>query len=259
MQIPNSFANQDFIPNVANLDFQSSIRPYPMPNGLPMPLNMMNLSVPFATPVLFPAQHMTNVMQANYYNMLMMWKLQNDMHGQIVKSQLSQLIEAKENATRAFLKGSSPLGQVNLESVLKPAFVPNQFLPELCDSNKSTKAHLKDMIYFVLNNLGTINEEEMKMEGLKYRNNKELLQVFEALLSKYVSTMKTKEEMIKHLFKKAVKYMKQMVKKEMKKGATEDSTGEKREFKAFLEQMSLKIEEDTDESENTNKQVPSAK
>jgi len=114
-------------------------------------------------------------------------------------------------------------------------------LPELCDGNKSVKAHLKDIIYFVLRNFGALSDDEIENEKLKYRNNTELTKVFEVLLIKYSTTVKTKEEIIKYTFRKAVKFMRQKYKKGL--GSNEV---QKKHFNSFLEEMSGKIEDDED-------------
>jgi len=114
-------------------------------------------------------------------------------------------------------------------------------------------------MYFVLNNFGSLNDEEIRTEKLKYRNNQDLLNVFEALLSKYICAVKTKEEMVKHAFRKALKFMKLKVKKDLKKDAATNEGESKRNFKNFLEEMSSKVEEDAEESESTGKTVPSVK
>jgi len=198
-----------------------------------------------------------DVMQRNMLNNLMMWKLQTDMQNQVLNARMAQLLELqaetkkliKENPTAMNFYGSPDLSKSMKMFSAEPA------LPQLCDQNKSVKAHLKDIIYFVLNNFGILSEEEMKVEKLKYRNNQELSAVFEALITKYTSTVKSREEIMKYTFRKSVKFMKQKVKNEMKKGATSDygsDTSLKRHFTTFLNEMSEKIEDGLDDEDSAS-------
>ncbi len=195
-----------------------------------------------------------NAVGQNMANNLLMWKLHTEMQNQVLNARMAQLLELQAETKR--LIKENPTGVLNLYNNTSPqelaknmkVYSAEPVLPRLCDENKSVKAHLKDIIYFVLDNFGTLSEEEMKVEKLKYRNNQELSAVFEALITKYASTMKSREEIMKYNFRKALKFMKQKVKNEMKKGANCE-TSEKKHFTTFLNEMSEKIEDGLDDEE----------
>jgi len=248
MQHPISFNNV----SQPNLSLLSNSIPFPY-NLNPAQLNALSLNQSLCS---IPNQDM---MQRNMLNNLMMWKLHTDMQNQVLNARMAQLLELqaetkklmKENPTGAAMNfyGTSDLSK-NLKM-----FSAEPTLPQLCDENKSVKAHLKDIIYFVLNNFGILDEEGMKAEKLKYRNNQELSAVFEALITKYTSTIKSREEIMKYTFRKSVKFMKQNVKNEMKKGATSDygsDTSLKRHFTTFLNEMSEKIEDGLDDEDSAS-------
>jgi len=168
--------------------------------------------------------------------------MQNEAQSQLLNAQMRQILEAKANVKQALIETSSchelklPIGLPE-----EPRKASDKALPELCDANKSVKAHLKDIIYFVLKNFGALSDEEIETEKLKYRNNQELTKVFEVLLIKYSTTVKTKEEIIKYTFRKAVKFMRQKYKKGLGSNETQKKT-----FNTFLEEMDGKIEDDDD-------------
>ena len=207
-----------------------------------------------------------DLLQKNMANNLLMWKLHTEMQNQVLNAHMAQLLELQAETKR--LIKENPAGVLNLYNNASPqdlaknvkVYSAERVLPQLCDENKSVKAHLKDIIYFVLDNFGTLSEEEMKVEKLKYRNNQELSAVFEALIIKYTSTMKSREEIMKYNFRKALKFMKQKVKNEMKKGANCDSgadtsPSQKRHFTTFLNEMSEKIEDGLDDEEIVSKNL----
>jgi len=75
------------------------------------------------------------------------------------------------------------------------------------------RQEIKNILVYVLDNYGRINESVFNSEKAKYKYNKDLLAVFEALTSKYSSTIKTKEEMVKYTLRKAFKFVKNNLKK----------------------------------------------
>jgi hypothetical protein len=252
MQIPNSFVNPNLLTNVGTLNLLSHPTTLSFPVNLPVPVNMFNMNFPFTFSPPLPNPGVSDSANANFYNMMLMWKFQNDFQGQLLKPQFFNVQEIQDNPSHISTTNSSTSEHEPFQNLpLNETFPSNQFLPELCDPNKSVKAHLKDIMYFVLDNVGTLSDEKFKIEKLKYRNHKELMMVFEALVSKYITAVKTKEEMVKYTFRKALKFMKLKIKKEMKKGGAT----EKRHFKTFLEEMSGKIEEDADDNENFAKAI----
>lgn len=237
MQYPQSFMNQNLLANISTFNILS--------NSIPtyLPMNMPSMPLPF------------NNSYLDLYNTMLMWKLQS-------AAQSEQLIKAQslEANTHHLLQQTKQAKFTDdIEQTSTPTSPNKELLVSLalCDPNKSIKAHLKDIIYFILNHFGTSNEEMLKIERLKYRNNKELLLIFDALIAKYSSSVKTREEMIKYVFRKGLKFMKQNLKAGRgKKGAQEPISSQKRQFKTFIEEICCKIEkeggrlEDDDDEED---------
>ena len=237
MQPAQFYGNLNLLQNVSNLNLLSNtLSLSPMIN----PLNVFQLN-PFNNPA-----------QPDFYTTLMMLKSQSDYHAECLKSQIMQLARVQNQSLLSDIKMSSlALSQKEMPLVATPdeeKMSPIQ-LSDLCDANKSVKAHLKDIIYFVLENFGTLSEEQISAEKQKYRNHPELSLVFEALVCKYSTTVKSKEEVLQHIFKKAVKYMKLKLKKEAKNASPASTSPGKQHFRTFLDEMSGKIGECGDDDE----------
>jgi len=82
------------------------------------------------------------------------------------------------------------------------------------EPRKDHRGSIRDIVMFFLENYGRINDACFIEEMEKYRNSKDLLEVFNMLMSKYSSTIKTKEEMIKYTLRRAFKFIKGKLRKE---------------------------------------------
>jgi len=257
MQYLQDFGNPGLLANQSNPSLLSqpiSLSQFVNPsfhfNVFPLNVHQPFLSVFPMQPVLTPAQ--ANI----FYNPALMLRTGNNIQAQAQPHMMKTQNPSLQNSigpSNFPQKGIFFDTQINNEN-----FPGNQFLPEICDANKSIKAHLKDIIYFVLKNFGACSEEEIKREMLKYRKNQELVVVFEALLHNYSSTIKTKEDILNHILKKALKFMKQKVKKDMK-NHNASLSNQKKTFQAFLEGLSSRLEEDTEENKGSSQPLPSNK
>jgi len=75
---------------------------------------------------------------------------------------------------------------------------------------------LRSMLYFLINNFGKINEDLIKLERNRYKDDKQLVQVFDILVTKYSGASKSREEMIKYILRKALKSVRSSIQKRMK-------------------------------------------
>lgn len=81
------------------------------------------------------------------------------------------------------------------------------------DPLKPNKEHITDIVNFVLQNVGRIDESTLSKYEKKYSQDGALHEVFSLLVNKYMSIVKTKEEMIKCIIRRAFKSMKNQIKK----------------------------------------------
>lgn len=91
----------------------------------------------------------------------------------------------------------------------------NLIRPMASTAELSLRGKIREMLNFVLENAAIASEAQMEQYG-KTLNMSELVTVYNILLSKYISTGKTKEEMVKYILRKALKSMKQSIKKREK-------------------------------------------
>ena len=90
----------------------------------------------------------------------------------------------------------------------------NSFLPD--DPNICLEAQIKHIVMFFIKEYGKQDEERIKQERARYVNFKPLLEVFDALVAKYSSTTKTREEMVKYILRRAFKFFRRSIKKAAK-------------------------------------------
>lgn len=199
--------------------------------------------------------------QAELLNKLMNWKYQNYLKDQMMTLHVWRMLEARDQIKHnPKVQFTDDQKKIQKDSAKIVENLLNQPVPQPCDPNKSVKAHLKDIMYYILNNFGTLNVEELLMEKLKYRNDKELCVVFDTLLDRYASIVKTRDDMARCLLKKVVKRMKQKMRRENTKSVTNEDNARKRNFKIFFDEMSGKMEDDLEEEdEDSEKFLPSFK
>lgn len=95
-----------------------------------------------------------------------------------------------------------------------PVEIPQKIVRKSSMKTKDLKGQIREIVNFVLDNFGRINESSFNDEKLNYSDNKDLMQVFDLLTAKYSSTIKTKEEMVKYTLRRAFKFVKSHIKKE---------------------------------------------
>ena len=193
-------------------------------------------SVNAISPVRGPSMPISNELGG----LLLTLKLQQNIQKEIFKAQMQELLEIKntlvEKLTQQQQLQIEFQAQAQIQTPVQRIFSPpaqkeNQAessvkieasleepieIPKLrLDSTKrSLKADIKDIIDFVLDNFGRVNESRFESEKLKYGYNKDLMSVFDLLTLKYSSTIKTKEEMVKYTLRRAFKFIKSSLKKE---------------------------------------------
>jgi hypothetical protein len=174
------------------------------------------------------------VISAEINNLLLTWKLQQTVQNELFKSEMRQLLEVKNSLLEKLQQQqlqSDPQTQSNqrltpttllnqVESVPTTSVkveIPGENIHQTVQSlqKKSLKAQIKDIIHYVLDNFGRVNEDQFDEEKIRYSFDKDLVMVFELLSSKYASTIKTKEEMVKYTLRRAFKFIKSNLKKEM--------------------------------------------
>jgi hypothetical protein len=226
---PFNNLNESHVPNLNG--FISPIKSYSPPNTFQRIPNLNSLSPitnfqPLGEPLL-PVNPELN-------NLLLTWKLQQTVQNELFKSEMRQLLEVKNSLLEKLQQQSEASGQLPIQ---RPTQIltkiqsqdensPNPSLkvenskeniPQTVQpvQKKSLKAQIKDIIHFVLDNFGRINEDQFNEEKVRYNYDKDLMMVFELLASKYASTIKTKEEMVKYTLRRAFKFVKSNLKKEM--------------------------------------------
>jgi hypothetical protein len=200
-QLPNAYAFQQpmFNPSL-NLALMNQLRN----SFTPMPLNygVPNLSQPF-----FP----------NFSNTLSLIKLQQDLQAQLTALHSAKLPKMEDitSYSKTLKSVSSASPQESVRSETKPEQESALVLPN--DPDICLEAQVKYMIQFFINNFGIASSQELKQAKEKYSQNSKLVELFEALVSKYTTITKTREEMIKWIIRRCLKTSKNSMKKEQKK------------------------------------------
>mmetsp|Transcript_5750 Transcript_5750/g.4940 ORF Transcript_5750/g.4940 Transcript_5750/m.4940 type:complete len:268 (-) Transcript_5750:1224-2027(-) len=90
----------------------------------------------------------------------------------------------------------------------------NTFQQNLSQLFKDKKSQIHDILVYVLDNTGKISESELENYKSLLQNDSELCQILDLLVNKYSSSIKTKEEMVKYIIRRAFKFIKNKIKKE---------------------------------------------
>ena len=72
---------------------------------------------------------------------------------------------------------------------------------------------VRSLVHTILRNVGFADESQIRQIQNTYKDDKMLNEILEVLLSRYSSTLKTKEEMIKYTLRKALRWMRTTVAK----------------------------------------------
>ena len=137
------------------------------------------------------------------------------MQTELVKNQLLRLpslqVAKARNANEIWSKQGTVKEEVqeyNSPVVLShPVYVPETTL----------ESNVKNIVNFFVESFGRANQAEIERERLKYEHNDQLRQVFDVLVAKYSATAKTKEEMIKYVFRKALRAIREKIREATKK------------------------------------------
>lgn len=200
-QLPNPYAFPQTMMNPGlNLALMNQLRnsftPLPLNYGLP------NMAQPYLP---------------NFSNTLSLMKLQQDLHAQLTALHANKLPQLNDMSAYIqkpkSISPTSPIESVKSETKPEPEstlVLPND--PDIC-----LEAQIKYMVQFFMNNFGIATSQELKQAKEKYSQNNKLVELFEALVSKYTTITKTREEMIKWIIRRCLKTSKNSMKKEQKK------------------------------------------
>lgn len=239
LQAPQTLPHFNNLTNVPNFQDFSNIPSFPNsnsffshPNSAPRSIQQDNISN-LVTLILNNPQ-VNQELQNQMNNLFLSWKLQNNLQAEVYKNQMSQLVEMQNRLialkTLAVETTCSSSPKTNYSDPQKPSpeynIVYKQEAKPITQAGpkKTLKNQIRLLVYFMLKNFGRVSEGQIEQERAKYRDNVEILAVFDALVEKYTSTIKTKEEMIKYTLRKAFKFIKNELKKEMQIDTREAST-----------------------------------
>jgi len=189
--------------------------------------------------VMSPLQGPSTAYNNELGSLFLTLKLQQNIQKEIFRAQMQELLEIKSSLVEKLNQQQTQLvshvqtqlstpiqntiyspiqRQSNANSLVKVEASLETLveIPKLrLDSVKrSLRTDIKDIITFVLDNFGRVNESHFEAEKLNYGYNKDLMAVFDLLALKYSSTIKTKEEMVKYTLRRAFKFIKSSLKKE---------------------------------------------
>jgi hypothetical protein len=154
-------------------------------------------------------------------------QLRQNIQTNLFKMQMTRLLELKSSLLNKFNQQQDQsfkyhgedaslktVSSTQDDSVKEEAlFTKEESASSLMGETPDLKQEIKNIIIYVLENYGRINEAVFNSEKAKYSHNKDLSTVFDLLTSKYSSTIKTKEEMVKYILRKAFKFVKNNLKK----------------------------------------------
>ena len=142
---------------------------------------------------------------------------QNNLQSEIIKAQmLGGSAIAQEGFNPQALRPIAP-NEMNGNVVKQP----NILCASLYNFKITQEAHVKNIVDFLILNFGLVNQSDIEREKQKYSHDEVLSQIFNNIVLKYTSMNKTKEEMIKYVFRKALKSIKDKLKGTLKKSDKE--------------------------------------
>jgi len=243
-----AFVNQD--PNVPNIPSFPVTSPQKGPNSLdaaslnglynlsnyfsPSQIRTRASSINTLSPLgsYSPARASILPNSAELTNLLLTWKLQQNLQAEFLKQQMQQILDLKscllekisqnqapiESQIPALsplssLQANSPLREEILTKIEPSVEIPPLVTQQVTLQRKGLKGQVKEILNFVLENFGRVSESIFEKEKLKYSHDDDLMMVFDLLTAKYASTIKTKEEMVKYTLRRAFKFIKNTLKK----------------------------------------------
>lgn len=222
---PNFFENFQALSTLFNLTRQAQLqnlpREFPLftpPTQqpkfvLPQPTQALHYKVPATTLITENKQQLSQddaLISRIYYN---------NIQSELIKAQmLSRAQAGNSNAPRMI----TPLGTVISNEMNTNISRQQNTVAPLLHNNKMTQEfQVKSMVEFLILNFGIVSQSEIDREKQKYSHDETLSQVFNNLVLKYTSMAKTKEEMVKYVFRKALKAIKDKLKGSMKRSDKE--------------------------------------
>ena len=112
---------------------------------------------------------------------------------------------------------------------------PNQ---ENIQQTQIQRDRVKNLLLFIINNLGRVKDTDMLQEKIKYNDDPILFRLFEMLIERYSAAYKTKDEILKFITRKAFATIQDGFKK--RGGSSECQTSEtlcKRYFKSSIDDI----------------------
>ena len=200
-------------------------------------MSQQQLNIPAILPTLsqLQASLMQNMQNQNCTSpipsIIYLWNLRNALQNQVLKLQLTALANGAALNLPQLSEGTtvsipSPMMKTSIGSPLESVVsttnsdctlvktetieniksLPND--PDIC-----LEAQIKYMVQFFVNSFGKVTEIDVQAERKRFGHDQNLIKVFDALVAKYTSTTKTREEMIKWVVRRALKSCKQIIRK----------------------------------------------
>lgn len=141
---------------------------------------------------------------------------QNNLQNEIIKA---QMLGAGANASEGF--NPQALRPIAPNEMNGNMIKPTNMLSSIYNFKITQEAHVRNIVDFLILNFGLLSQSEIEREKQKYSHDEVLSQVFNNIVLKYTSMNKTKEEMIKYVFRKALKSIKDKLKGTIKKSDKE--------------------------------------
>jgi len=142
-----------------------------------------------------------------------MMQMKNQFMQVALKNQQLQQTKVEESLSTASNSSFSP---VPVESIQTPEKTrPESPVIEQAAKSKAeidnfglVKAQLEEMIYFLLNNIGKIDQSGIEKARKKYGQNLYLLPIFDSLVAKYCPVKKHREDIVRYVVRRAFKFLK---------------------------------------------------
>ena len=126
---------------------------------------------------------------------------------------LSQLLQSRKYSLGSSTQSSSPEPALKQEESLKSYYVKQEDSTSSSviekqsimnnNSNQCLKFRVRRMLAYILENYGKVKESDLNNEKALYADEPILVKLFDALVARYSSTFKTKDEILKYITRKA--------------------------------------------------------
>lgn len=137
---------------------------------------------------------------------------------------------------------STPATQITLDSPVKRPVLSTNSSPQL-------ESQIAFMIQFFVDNYGRTTEFDIQRERAMYNQDQRLGKIFDILISKYASIIKTREQRIKWIIRRAFKTTKQAITKD-KKAVSKDEVSKNMCKRYFKDSKEESPEQDDDDDCN---------